>query len=152
MSQRQFRLTVRDNEIGEQTSSSLEDSTVIVISLGFEDRNSIKYFTDLAISNDSTYISFSNATIDDMNDNPVIAIPSNNATQVGLFTEDTTSPMLVRFNLDMNEGLCFLPLIETVNSSSLYTSAITLRSSADGQGKQLHFRREASPCLIMATS
>ena len=128
---RQFTLTIR-NVSDPMTVSTQDDSTVVTIALGFEDMNDIKRFTDLAIDNSTTYIFFSNATIVDMNDNPVIEIPSDSAQQVDMFTQDRTSPQLVNFDLDMDVGLLSLTFTETVNVSSLFTPAITLQNMSSG--------------------
>ena len=85
-----------------QTMSTSDDSTVITITLGFDDMNDIKRFTDLAIDNLTTYISFPNTTILDMNDNPVVSVQPYDARMVDIFTADLTPPELVDFLLDVN--------------------------------------------------
>ena len=125
---RQYRLTLRMETDLIPTMSTQQDSTVITVNLGFDDRNDIKRFTDIAISNETTYISLSNDTIVDMNSQPIIAIPSNKALRVLLFTEDATSPSLKRFSLDVNHGILELTFDETVNASSLHTNTILLQN------------------------
>ena len=121
-------LTLRTETDLVPTVSSQEDSTVIAISLGFDDRNDIKRLTELATSNETTYISISNETVIDMNSLPVIAIPSDEAMRVAYFTEDNTSPSLVHFALDIDSGILELTFDETVNSSSLHTETILLQN------------------------
>ena len=125
---REFRLTLRTETDPVPTLSSQQDSTVITVFLGFDDRNDIKRFTDLAINNETTFISFSNETLIDMNSQPVIAIPGDEARQVTDFTEDRTAPTLVRFSLDVDDGILKLTFDETVNASSLRTQTILLQN------------------------
>ena len=127
----QFRLTTR-NALGGSTSSSQNDSTVISVSLGFQDLNDLKRLTDLGTGTFDTYISLSNATIQDMNGNPLVSVSDSNATQARAFAGDQTPPSLVRFDLDMNSDTLTLTFDETVNATSLYTSAITLQSTESG--------------------
>ena len=128
---REFRLTL-SGDPGLRTTSTLDDSTVITVTLGFDDMNDIKRFTDLAVDNSTTFISFINTTIFDMNNNPIVPIPPENATQVLFFTEDLTPPTLVSFDLDVDNGLLLLTFDETVNVSSLFTPAIQLQSTQTG--------------------
>ena len=110
------------------TTSSQDDSTVIVISLGFDDRNDIRGYTNVAVSNETTYISVTNETIIDTSGHSVIAIPDDEALRVSSFTEDTVPPSLERFSLDVNSGLLELTFDETVNASSLLTYTIELQN------------------------
>ena len=110
------------------TTSSQDDSTVIVVSLGFDDRNDIRRYTDLAVSNETTYITISNETVIDMNGQSVIAIPDDEALRVLYFTEDMTPPSLERFSLDVDRGVLELTFDETVNASSLHTDTILLQN------------------------
>ena len=122
----QLSLTLRT--LVTPTISSQEDSTVIVVSLGFDDRNDIRRLTGLAVSNDTTYISITNETIVDMSGYPVIGISSDEALSVSNFTQDTVSPLLERFSLDVNRGVLKLTFDETVNASSLRTDTILLQN------------------------
>ena len=124
----QFTLTLRTETDSIPTMSSQEDSTVIVVYLGFDDRNDIKRYIDLAISNETTYISFPNDTVIDMNGQQVLAILSDEAMPVTNFIEDSTSPSLEQFSLDINVGILELTFDETVNASSLQTNTIVLQN------------------------
>ena len=133
---REFRITARD-DTGFRTTSSQDDSTIITVTLGFDDMNDIKRFTDLATDNSSTYLSFVNTTIFDMNDNPIVPIYSNDAMQVSIFTEDSTPPTLFSYDLDVDNGFLYLTFDETVNVSSLQTPDIRLQSTSTG-GEIVH--------------
>ena len=56
-------------------------------------------------------------------------ISSNNATPVSIFIPDTTNPMLLSYNLDMNAGFLTLLFSEVVNVSSLQVGGISLQST-----------------------
>ncbi len=123
---RKFVLTMRSGSV--PSSSSITDSPLIEIQLGFEDMNDIKRFTDLAVDNYTTFISFPNSTIFDMTGNSVVAVSETNATMVTTFTPDMTSPVLMDYIFDLNFGLIHLTFDETMNVSSLLTSGLTLQN------------------------
>lgn len=115
-------------------SFTMENSTMITLNLTLEDTNSLKRFPELAVSNETTYISFSSALIQDMNANSVTALScavagSCDAIPVTMYTEDLTPPILSAFDLNMTAGLLTLYFTETVNTTSLDVSQITLRNS-----------------------
>lgn len=130
----QFFLTLR-NELGPATISSQNDGLQILITLGFEDMNDIKFYTDLAVSNETTFITFDNLTLLDMNNNYIIEISPLMARRTSNFTADMSSPVLVSFDLNLNGGFIVLNFSETVNSSSFHATGITLQSSLDGSGQ-----------------
>ncbi len=123
---RVFVLTARSDSV--PTTSSFIDSPWIVIQLGFEDMNDIKRFADLAVDNYTTYISFPNSTVLDMNGNSIVAVTEMNATMVTTFTPDTTSPILVDYTFDLNFGLLHLTFDETTNVSSFEASGLRLQN------------------------
>ena len=65
-----------------------------------------------------------------MNTNPVVAIPFDNALPVSLYTEDTTPPELVRYDLDLDTGLLTLEFTETVNASSFNLSEVIIQNES----------------------
>ena len=105
------------------------DDPVLLIRLTPNDVNYIKVFPNLATSDINTFISFSSATIQDMNCNPVTPILSENASRVAQFTEDITSPFLISYELDLNAGHISFEFDETVNVNSFNASAIQLTGS-----------------------
>ena len=108
-----------------------EDSTEITISFSFEDLNRIKQLRDLASDElgDNTFISFTAATTLDMSDNPVIPVQPDNAVAVHNFTEDTTLPELVSYNLDLNSEQLILTFTETVDTLTLMLDQFTIIGS-----------------------
>ena len=103
------------------------DAAIIEIKLGTTDLNAIKWLTDLAIDEDNTFLSMTSLSFRDMNKNSVEDVPFDNATKVSLFVNDTTSPGLVSFDLDMNLGMLSMTFDETVNVSSFSVQQIVIQ-------------------------
>ena len=99
--------------------TSNEDSTTLTLSLSDDDRNNIKRIVDLAISNDTMYISFTSGFIRDMNSNYINSINTSYPLQVSNYTGDTTPPQLDSFSLDMDSSLLYLTFTETIDASSV---------------------------------
>ena len=108
------------------SSSSRQDSTVITISLGPDDLNSLKLQTGLATNANNTFISFPNETIADMNGNLVEAVPQTLPLQVDPFHADFVPPTLVRFDLNLTSETISLTYSEVVNASSIDITQFTL--------------------------
>ena len=109
------------------SSSTDKDNRIVFIMLGFTDLNAIKYRSNLATSRDNTYISITDFTVVDLNNNPVVATPVYSGLQARIHTPDTTSPILVNYTLDMDSTTLILTFNETVNTSSLDVSHITIQ-------------------------
>ena len=112
----------------ESSSSISPNNTYIIVDLGLFDLNNLKRLTEVATSRNNTYLSINSSAIDDMNENAVVQIPSNNALQVSNFIQDQIRPALVSFSLDVNSGVLVLTFSETVNATTLNISAISLQS------------------------
>lgn len=111
--------------------SSSPDWFGITINLGDDDMNTLKKLVHLAIDNSSTFISLSNKSVSDMNANSVDLVSADHAVRVTHFTPDTTNPLLVSFDLDVNFGNLTLLFTETVNVSTLHFTFITLQNTQD---------------------
>ena len=105
-----------------------QDDTEVLLRLETTDLNSIKLLTSLCTSELDCYLSFSEEAISDMNDNPVVEIPSSSGESVRNFTEDQTKPQLIDFGLNMNDGILYLTFSEPVLVSTLNITAIVLGS------------------------
>ena len=81
-----------------------DDDPVVIVHLGELDLNEIKRLTNLATSMSNTFISFTTATVQDMNENFVRAIISSTAVMITNLIPDVIPPSLRRFNLDMDNG------------------------------------------------
>ena len=111
-----------------ESSSKDDDSRVVPIMLGFRDLNAVKYRYELATFRNDTFISITDATVSDLNDNRVVAIPQSEGLQARIVTPDTTPPILVNFTLNMNSTTLILTFNETVNASSLMVDQISIQN------------------------
>ena len=114
------------------TNSSVitTNNITVLIDLSNFDLNMIKSMPDLAVSNETTFISFGSSALMDTSRNNATAISSANAMQVNEFIPDTTPPVLIGFDL-LTSGSSFLIRLrfsETVNGSTLDLSGISLIS------------------------
>ena len=116
-------------QLTQESSSSISpNDTYIVVDIGLFDLNSLKRLTEIATSRNNTHLSINSSAIDDMNNNAVVQIPTNDAIQVTTFIQDAIRPVLQSFSLDVNSGVLVLSFSETVNATSLNISAISLQS------------------------
>ena len=107
--------------------ASPADTTFIDISLTPDDLNNLKLYPNFATAISNTYISFTTNTIRDMAGNMVVAVPANNAERAAEFFEDTVSPMLTSFDLDLEDHLLVLTFDETVETSSFSILSVALQ-------------------------
>ena len=114
-----------------------EDSTEITVTFSFEDLNRIKQLRDLASDDNNTFSSFTAATVQDMNGNPVVSVLPDRAVTVSNFTEDTTLPELVSFNLDLNSEQLILTFTETVDTLTLMLDQFTIIGAQPGHNYTL---------------
>ena len=108
---------------GSSLSSNGPEVTLIIHTL---DLNNIKRLSMLATGVEDTFLMIESTAIDDMNANNVTEIVSSDAQQAANFTEDSTSPTLVSFDLDLDTHILWLTFDETVNVSSLEAVNIAL--------------------------
>ena len=100
----------------------------LTLTLTTADLNAIKSSYPLATSQNTTYISITALGVTDVFINPLIPVTTLRASG---YMADTVQPRLLGFGLDMNLGTLTLTFSETVNSSSLSTSGLTLQPSAN---------------------
>ena len=112
-------------------NTSVYDSTILVVNLTFFDFNEIKKIRGLATSVQNIFISATNQTVLDMNGNSLVYISDQHALQATNFTNDTTRPVLMSFNLDMNAGVLELIFSETVDSLTFSVTQLTLQSASN---------------------
>ena len=105
------------------------NSTVVVIELGFLDLNAIKLLTNLAVSSQTTFLSFTPQLITDMNHNYINPIDTTRALPVSSFTPDRYSPVLQLFDLDLDSEILTLQFSEVVNASSLICQELSLSNT-----------------------
>ena len=109
------------------------NGTVLNVNISLNDQNTIKQLQTLAVDNNSTLLSLTNETVEDMNGNAVQSVVQSEPTAVTMFTADTTEPKLLSFTLDLTEETLTLSFSETVNASSINVTGITIQSELDSQ-------------------
>ena len=107
-------------------TTSFISNTILVLNLSNSDLNQIKRRSLLANDENTTYLSFVETAVKDTSKNRIEAIPSTDATKVNIYTNDTTPPELLSFNLDLNLGQLILRFSETVDASTLNTGSLTI--------------------------
>ena len=123
------------------------DSTSLMLELNLEDRNTLRSIVELAVSNETTYISITPYLVQDMNANNITEVNSSFALKVLSFIPDMVEPILERFDLDMDGPTLTLYFSETVNASTLDVSGITLQSSSSFENASQYYSLTSHPYL-----
>eukprot|EP00042_Codosiga_hollandica_P059493 m.918095 g.918095 ORF g.918095 m.918095 type:complete len:4523 (+) comp60173_c0_seq1:4307-17875(+) len=110
-----------------QFSLAFDDAFTLLIPLS--ELNRLKKVVSIASSSSNTYLTMLSTAVVDMNLNNLVAIPLSAAKRVSLFTPDTTAPVLLGFDLNLNANTLTLSFSETVMSSSFSASGLSLVSS-----------------------
>ena len=106
--------------------SASNGSTIFTVQLYDTDWDTLKYYTNLAVNQNSTNLVVGSSTATDMAGNKVERITTSYAMKCASFTEDTTNPELVSFDLDMDTGVMSLTFTESMQSWKSLYSLITL--------------------------
>ena len=122
----------------EAASLSLPTHFSLVVPLTTAELNEIKRIRTLATSIEDTWISVDSLGISDTLGNELVAIETNNSLQASYYIEDVTSPVLVDFDLDVDSGILTLVFDETVLSSSLNVTQITLRNTTSSNTTSMY--------------
>ena len=130
------RLTLSPGAGPTHSYSNSSDWPFISIEIGSIDLNELKRRTQLAVSNDTTFITLTSFAIMDTNGNMLVPVSSGNATPVDNFVPDTTPPELLEFRLNMDEGSVTFTFSETVDCSSLDPTSLTILSYPGAQGQE----------------
>jgi hypothetical protein len=107
-------------------SVSTITNTQLVLTLTNSDLNEIKRRPMLASNESNSYLSFTENAIKDTSNNSIAPNISTSAVQVVNYTEDTTPPELLSFNLDLNLGQLILRFSETVNTTTLMIPSLRI--------------------------
>ena len=126
-----FTLTNLPQPFGSYSPS--ENGPTLLVKIGEYDANQIKYLTQLAQDTNSTYISLTTFTIEDMNGNLLVPISDENATQITTYLPDVTGPVLRDFSLNLTAERLVLTFDETVDFRSIIPALITIQNSEDNQ-------------------
>ena len=129
--------TVRSRTLQSSFHLNVMDDPTVVIHLHPDDINYIKKYDNLASTVNTSYISVTINTILDMNNNPITEVSPMEAQLVRTFVRDTTSPVLVYYELDLTLNELRLIFNETVNVSSLDASDVTFVSPSVNQSVTL---------------
>ena len=76
------------------------------------------------------YLSISSPFIRDTNNNSILFIGTTNALRVQSFVPDTTSPILLFWDIDLDSGNLTLTFDETVQYRELSFTAITISANS----------------------
>ena len=109
------------------------DASSITIELSPSDLNNIKFHTDLAISENTTYLSLLYGAMADLGRNSINAIPAPGIELIaGNFVADQLGPELLTFTFDLNAGLLSITFDEVVDIFSTQQSSFVLLNEASG--------------------
>ena len=118
----------------------------------------LKSREDIATSFVDTFISVTNETIRDMDGNFVRGVGPSQPLPVNYYGEDITSPVLVSFTLDMDDGNLRMTFSETVDVSSLEISEVSIHNNRTGSSvtynltKLSNFTSADSPIVTLPLS
>ena len=115
-------------EIVDATSPS-NDSTVILVDISPADLIALKANFDVATSVSNAFVTIEASAFNDLRGEDIIATTDDNAIQASNFTGDTTSPMLERFDFDLDAGQLIMTFDEPIARSFIFNS-FRIRESA----------------------
>ena len=105
------------------------DGNVLNIYLSYVDLNEVKLHQSLCTSITNCIPAFTSQFVSDLAGNLVIALTPQLSQPFETFVADTTSPVLVSFDLDLNTGVLILWFSEPVNANTLDPTQVTLQNA-----------------------
>ena len=120
----QYRFS--DSTVLDNTTGRLE----VELQLGYKDANALKSNPYLATNLSTAFIRLDSGAFIDQNNNLNQPISLLSPIQVVQFTQDTSRPRLIYFDLNLNDNYLSLYFDEAVNPTTLNISAILLQNSA----------------------
>ena len=115
------------------TVSTLNFGTVLTFTLSARDRNAIQAIRGLATNSSNTFLTVNPEAVTDTGGNMVVRVSPSLALPVSSFQADTLQPQLEGFGLNLNSRLLRLSFSETVDTSTLNTTLLTLHNSDSSQ-------------------
>ena len=116
-----------------------EDSPFVTIYLSPNDLNSIKLSRQLAIDMHTTFLLSAIPSTSDTAGNLLVPISERAALQASNYTGDTSSPELVDFTFDRNEGVFTLTFTEVIELQPIFKSTeITIQSGPNSNSSLTH--------------
>lgn len=106
------------------------DGPLVFVILSETDLNAIKQISALCTNPSNCFIAVTESVASDLNGLHALAIPSENALAVSIFTPDFVSPVLISWILDVDSGILSLSFSETVNASSSDLTELSLQSAS----------------------
>ncbi|EGD74197.1 hypothetical protein PTSG_06209 [Salpingoeca rosetta] len=103
---------------------------VLEFGLSQPDVNTINWNTRLAMDPASTWLSFAQGMVRDMNGVDVVARGADDAERAALLIPDMIAPELVSFDLNLTSEVLTLTFNEAYNASTIHVQSITLQSHA----------------------
>ena len=107
---------------------SQTNGPTLALTLSNSDLNQLKLHRDIATGTTNTFLSLTASAVQDQAGNSVVAVPNNNAQVVSLFTEDTVSPRLVSFDLNLDTRRATLTYDETIDPDTFVITGITFQN------------------------
>ena len=102
------------------------NSRNITIELTEEELDSLK-LAGLGLRPEPTFVTLAAGGVQDMGGNGVTAVVNGSAVTVSVLLRDTTRPVMISFELDMDTGVLTLRFSERVRASTLNASVITVQ-------------------------
>ena len=104
-------------------------NTILQVSLSQSDSNKVKALTNLAVSEDTTFVSFGYSFVMDFAGISNDALLNDSGKAADEFEADRVRPTFLGFTLDLSDDTVTLTFSETVNYSRLMPGLITFQSS-----------------------
>lgn len=108
-----------------------QDSTVLTVQLGQDDLFDLKRYPNFASSPMTTYLSYSDQLVTDMNSNPIIPVSAQYLPFAYSFYPDNIRPQLLAYTLNLTSEQLVLVFSDIVNASSLYIDGISMQSDVE---------------------
>jgi hypothetical protein len=126
------------------------DETTVVITLLNEDMNDVKATSNMATAAANSYVRADAAAVQDTNKNALNLVADGSAIKASGFVEDSTSPTLESFELNLDDGFGSLTLSfsETVAGARFTPGALTLQSVLGSSGTRRALHANASLAAI----
>ena len=104
-------------------------NTILHLQMTKSDLNELKSRSRLATSETDSFVSLTERAFADVFGNFIVPVSNSNATQVSNYTEDSSPPQLMSFNVDLNQGQIVFRFSEIVNATTLDQPSFTLQDS-----------------------
>ena len=101
---------------------------IVSVNIGQEDLNELNILSNLATTDQNTFIVLLNGSADDVFDNTVQQ-PSD-AVEVANITTDSTPPQLESYTLDLGTEVLSLTFSEVIDVNSIYLPGLTITNEA----------------------